>query len=153
MAEEAIVQGVRMLASSGQPGADGRLSVTKDAFGGGCVQPFGQRSKNPGDLLGRGFQTVQGRVASRAERGAASLTAERLDPFGMAMLAIANERMNVCIGDAAGCALLIGTGEAFGVDSLGRVSATFDLAPGTYREGHRSYNRRVGARESGNTSA
>jgi hypothetical protein len=42
-------------------------------------------------LLGRGFQMVQGSVASSAEGGAASLTPERLDVLGLAMFAIAKK--------------------------------------------------------------
>jgi len=38
--------------------------------------------------MGRGFQTVQGRVASSTERDAASLTTKGLDALGLAMRAI-----------------------------------------------------------------
>jgi hypothetical protein len=38
-------------------------------------------------------------VTSSTEGGAASLTAKRLDPLGLAMLAIADESMNVSISD------------------------------------------------------
>jgi hypothetical protein len=40
--------------------------------------------------MGRGFQTIHGRVASGSEGHAASLAAKGLDPFGLAMLAIPN---------------------------------------------------------------
>jgi len=43
MAEEVLVQRVRVLASSGQPAGDGRLPVAEDAFSRGRIQPFGQR--------------------------------------------------------------------------------------------------------------
>jgi hypothetical protein len=43
MAEEALVQGVRVLPSSGQPGGDGTLSKAEDSPSLGRVQPFGQR--------------------------------------------------------------------------------------------------------------
>ena len=72
-----------------------------------------------------GFQVVQGSVASSAERGAASLTAKGLDPLGMAMLAITNQGMDLSIGDPAVRALLIGTGEAFGVHPSGALPADF----------------------------
>jgi hypothetical protein len=51
--------------------------------------------------MGRGFQTVQGRVASRAERGAAGLTAEGLDLLSPTLLAISHQRMEVRLGDPA----------------------------------------------------
>ena len=64
------------------------------------------------------------------ERGAASLTAKRLDALGLAMLAIANQRMNLSIGNAEVQALLVGTGVTLGVDALGCSPAAFDLAKG-----------------------
>jgi hypothetical protein len=42
MEEEALVQGVRVLARTRQPGGNGGLPVAEDALGGGRVQPFGQ---------------------------------------------------------------------------------------------------------------
>ena len=42
---------------------------------------------------------VQRGIASRAERDSARRTSERLDPLDLAMLAIANERMQVSLGD------------------------------------------------------
>ncbi len=99
--KETLVQGLSMLASTRQPGGDGRLSVAEDPLCGGKVQPLGERCQHHGDLLRGGFQTIQWRVASSTERGAASLTAERLDLLGTAMLAISNQRVDVSIGDAA----------------------------------------------------
>src|SRR5215472_16616164 len=74
IAEGALVEGVRMLTSARQPGGDGGLPAAEDPLGSGKVQPFGQRREDYPDLLRGGFQTVQGRVASGAERGAAGLT-------------------------------------------------------------------------------
>jgi len=65
--------------------------------------------------MGGSFQTVQGRVASSTERGAAGLTAKRLDPLGMAMGAVSNQGMNLSLRDAEVRALAVGTGEALGV--------------------------------------
>jgi hypothetical protein len=76
------------------------------------------------------FQTVQGGVAPGTERGVAGLTTERLDPLRLTMLAIANQRMNVSVGDPAVGALRIGTGEAFGVHPLGGSPSAFHLTPG-----------------------
>ena len=83
--------------------------------------------------MGRGFQTVQGGVTSSTERGAARLTPERLDWFGLAMLAIPDERMDLSISIAEVQALLVGTGVALGVHSLGGSPPAFHLAPGTHR--------------------
>jgi hypothetical protein len=40
-AKEALVQGMRVLTSTGQPGGDRGLTITKDPFSGGRIQPFG----------------------------------------------------------------------------------------------------------------
>jgi hypothetical protein len=49
----------------------------------------------------------------------------------MAMRAIADERVDVSISHAEVRALLVGTGEALGVDPLGCSPAAFHLTPGT----------------------
>src|SRR5215469_6623686 len=84
-------------------------------------------------------------MSSSTEGGAASLTAQRLDPLGLAMLSIADQRMNVSISDAKVRALLIGTGEALRVYAFGSSAPAFDLAPGARRR--RAHNRRVGTAE------
>ena len=132
MAEEALVQGLRMLACMGQPGRDGGLSKAEDPFSGRRVQSFGECSEHHGDLMRGSFQTVQGSVASSAERYAASLAAKGLDPFDRPMHAIANQRMNVSVGDPEVLALLIETGEAFGGYPLGGSPTAFRLTPGAY---------------------
>jgi hypothetical protein len=69
---------------------------------------------------------------SSAERYAASLAAKGLDPFDRPMHAIANQRMNVSVGDPEVRALLIETGEAFGGYPLGGSPTAFRLTPGAY---------------------
>jgi len=98
----------------------------------GMVEPFGQRREHPCDLLGRGFQTVQRSVASSTERGTAGLTAKRLDRLSRAMLAISDEGKDVRIGDSEVQALLVRTGVALGLHSLGCSPAAFHLTPGAY---------------------
>jgi hypothetical protein len=51
MAKVALVEGLSVLASTGQPGRDGGLSKAEDPLGSGRVQPFGQRREHHGDLL------------------------------------------------------------------------------------------------------
>jgi hypothetical protein len=142
MAEGPLVQRLSVLPSASEPCGDGGLPVAEDSFGRRWVQPFGQRREHHGDLVRGGFQPIQGGVTSSAERGAASLTTERLDPLRLTMLAIANERMNVSVGDPEVRALLIGTGVAFGVYLFGCSPAAFDLAPGTHRPRRRLSTRR-----------
>ncbi len=76
-----------------------------------------------------------------SECGAAGLTTKRLDPLGMAMLAIADEGMDVSIGDCEVRTLLIGTGEAFGGYPLRRSPPAFHLTPGAYWRRGRSHSR------------
>ena len=133
IAEEAVTQGMSMLTCTSQPGGDGRLPIAEDPFGSGSVQSFGQRRQYHCDVMRRGFQTVEGGVEPGREGGAAGLTPKRLDRFSAAMLAIANQRVNLIIGDPAVPALWIGTSETFGVSAFGGSSAAFDLAPGLHR--------------------
>ena len=134
VAEAALMEDLSMLSCTSEPGGDGRLTIAEDPLGGGSVQPFGQRGEHHGDLMGRGFQTVQGGVAPGSESGAAGLTAKRLDALGMAMLAIADQRVDVSISDAEVRALRIGTGVARGVYAFGCSPPAFHLAPGTHRQ-------------------
>jgi hypothetical protein len=57
------------------------------------------------------------------------LTAKGLDPFGLAMLAIADEGMDVGLGDAEGGAEAVGTSEPRGVDAFGGSPSAFHLTP------------------------
>ncbi len=145
VAEKVLVEGLSMLPSAGKPGGDSRLTVAEDTLGSGWVQPTGSRCQHDCDLLGRGFQTIQRGVASGSERGAAGLTAKRLDVLGMTMLAISHQSMDGSVCDPEVRALLVGTSEARGVYSLGCSPAAFDLAPGAHRCRCRSHNGRVGA--------
>ncbi len=127
---------------------DRGLSIAEDTLCGGRIQPFGQRREHHCDLLGGSFQTIQRSVASSTERGAASLTAKRLDALGPAMLAIANERMHVSIGDPAVSAPRVGTSETFGVYAFGGSSAAFHLAPRAHRPRRWASTRRGSGGES-----
>ncbi len=102
-------------ACASEPGGDGGLLITEDPFGSGSVQSFGEGSQHHGDLLGRGFQTIQGGVASGSECGVAGRASKGLDPLGLAMLAIADQGVDMSICDPGIRALLVGTGEALGV--------------------------------------
>jgi hypothetical protein len=125
-----LVQRLSVLASARQPGHDGRLSVACDPFGRGSIQSFGQRRQDHCDLLRRGFQTVERGMAPGREGGAAGLTAKGLDPFGLAMLAVPDQRVDMSIGDPEVWTLLVGTGEAFGGYPLRCSPTAFHLTPG-----------------------
>ena len=133
MAEDALVQGVRVPACSSEPSRHRGLSKAKDPLCGGKVEPFSQSREHHGDLLRGRFQAIQGGVASGTEGAVARLAAKRLDPLSTAMLAIADQRVDLRIGDAEVHALLIGTGEAGGVHTLGCSPPAFHLAPWAHR--------------------
>jgi hypothetical protein len=127
MAEELLVQGLSVLARTTQPGGNGGVSKAEDALGGGRVEPFGQRREHHGDLVRRGFQTVQRRVASGCKGGTAGLTPERLDALNPAVLAIADEGVEGSVGVAIVPALLVGTSEARGIYPDGGLLGDFSL--------------------------
>jgi hypothetical protein len=122
---EPLVQSVRVYTCTSEPGGDGGLSVAEHTPGSGRIQPFGQRREQHCNVMGRGFQTVQGRVEPGAERSVAGMASKRLDALGRAMLAIADKGMDVGLGDAEIRALLVGTGETFRVYPLGAPRRLF----------------------------
>ena len=67
---------------------------------------------------------------SGTERSVAGRTSKRLDPFGMAMLAISHQCMDGSVCDAEVRALLIGTSEPFGVDAFGAPRRLFTSGQG-----------------------
>ncbi len=82
MAERVLMQPLSMLARARQPRGDRDLTGTEDPRGRRRIQPFCKRREDHGDLPGRGFQAIQGGVASSTERDMAGLAAKRLDPLG-----------------------------------------------------------------------
>jgi hypothetical protein len=133
VAEAVLVQDLCIFPCASQPPGDGRLPVAEDTLGSRKIQPFGQRREHHCDLLGGGFQTVQGRVASSTERGVAGLTAKGLDALGTAMFAISDQGMNVSIGNPEVRAAVVGTSETLGVYAFGGSPPAFHLTPGTHR--------------------
>ena len=64
-------------------------------------------------------------MAPSTEGGAAGRTSKRLDALGLAVLAIADESMDLSIGDPGVWALLVGTGETLRVYADGELLAGF----------------------------
>jgi hypothetical protein len=91
VAKEALMQSLSVRALAGQPRDESGMTGAEDPLCSGRIQPTGSRRQHNSDLVRRGFQTVQGGVAPSTERGVASLTAKRLDPFSKTMLAIPKE--------------------------------------------------------------
>lgn len=112
VAEAALMEELSVPACASEPDGDGGLTVPENPFGGGSIQPFGQRRQDHGDLMRGRFQTVQGRMASSTERSAASLTTKGLDWFSLTMLAITNQGVDGSVCYAKVEALLVGTGQS-----------------------------------------
>jgi hypothetical protein len=60
MAEEALVQGLRVLTSTGQPGSDRGLAKAEDTLSSRRIQPFGQRRQHQCDLMRGVFRRYKG---------------------------------------------------------------------------------------------
>ena len=123
----------RVLACSREPPRNRGVSKAEDPPCSRKIQSFGQSREHHRDLLGRGFQPVQGGVAPGSERGAARLTPKGLDALGLAMFAIAHQRLPMRVRVAEVRALPVRTGEALGEDALRSSPPAFDLGPRTYR--------------------
>jgi hypothetical protein len=147
MTEKVLVKALCVLPSAGEPGGDRRMTVAEDTLGSRSIQSFGQRRQHDRDLLGRGFQPVQGSVTSCTEGGAAGLTPKRLDALDTAMLAISDQGVDVSIADPGVRALGVGTGETLGVHLLGCSPSTFHLAPGPHKQRRWTSTRRGDAGE------
>ena len=91
------------------------------------IQSFGQRREDHCDLVRWGFQTIEWSVASSAECGAALLTAKGLDALGLAMLAIANQRVDARVSVPEVLALLIGTGKNLRPRSAWELPKTIEI--------------------------
>ena len=132
MVEGPLVQRLSVLACPREPPRDGGLSGAEHPRGRRGIQPFGQCSQYHGNLVRRGFQAIQGGVASSTEGGVARLAAERLDRLSTTMFTVADQGVDVrfCVPEVR--ALPVGTGKALSGDALRSSSPAFDLAPGTY---------------------
>jgi hypothetical protein len=115
MAEGPLVQGLSVLASTSQPGGDGRLSVAEDTFCGGSIQSKGQRREHNCDLLGRRFQTIQRGMEPLAERSVTGVAPKGLDLLNATMCAIPHYGVDSSVSVAEVGTLVVGTGKALGV--------------------------------------
>ena len=93
--------------------------------------PSASRDEHHGDLVRWGFQTVQGSVAPGSERAATGRASKCLNALSSAMFAISHQSVDSSISDAKVKALLVRTGEAFGIYALGSSPAAFHPTPGT----------------------
>ena len=94
------VQQCTVRARAPQPAGKRAFIMPDDADCSGDIQPFRQRRQHFTHALRWGGEPVERCVAPGAERGFACLAAEALDGLTFAMGAIADQGMNMCIGDA-----------------------------------------------------
>jgi len=134
VAEAALMEEHCVLACASEPGGDGGLTAAEDTLCSGRVQSFGQRSEHYGDLVRGSFQTVQWGVEPGSERRMTGRASKGLDPFGLAMLAIADESVDGSVYNPAVVALPVRTGETLCVYAFGGSPSAFDLAPGAHRQ-------------------
>jgi hypothetical protein len=142
LAEGPLMQRLSVLACAREPPRDSGLSGAENPRGRRGIQPFGQCSQYHGNLVRRGFQTVEGGVASSTEGATAGLTAVRLDLLRTTVLAIADQRVELRIGIAEVGTLRVGASEPFGVYAFGGSPPAFHLAPGSHRRRRSSSTRR-----------
>jgi len=130
VAEGTLVQDLSMLASTSQPGGDGRLSIAEDPWSLGSVQSFGKCSEHHGNFMGWGFQSVQGCVTSSTKCSVTGLATKGLHLLSATMSSITNQSVHVGIGDSGVQTCAVRTGETFGVHPLRGASAALHLTPG-----------------------
>jgi hypothetical protein len=133
IAKDVVVQLGAVFASACQPTRDGGVAMPEHAHHGGDREPFRQRGehfRNPGRCR---FEPLQRCIASRAERGVAGLTAQGLSALVPSIHTVANQSMNVRVGDLVVDTGAIWTGEPLRVNAFGCPTAAFYLAPGRHR--------------------
>lgn len=109
-----------MQASSCEPCAQSKLTVAEDAGSGAKANPFGQGPENFCHAMGWGLEPIQDRAQADAELCPTSLTAEArsVDALLAAVVAAADQGMNLVIDDPEVKAVGIGTGVAGGSDAF-----------------------------------
>jgi hypothetical protein len=134
VAEGVLMEEFRVLACSREPPRNRGVSKAEHPPCSRKIQSFGQSREHHRDRAREGVFSRYKGVSRRArERGAARLTAKGLDALGMAMFAIAHQRVTMRVRVAEVRALPVRTGEALGGDALRSSPPAFDLGPRTYR--------------------
>jgi len=139
--KEALVQSCAVCSSAGQPAGDGGVAVAEHPHGRGHTQPFRQRCEHFRDRLRCGFEPLQWRHPEGSRGGRAIVpqgrAAQGLSSFGFPLQAIAEERMDLRIGDPLVPTRGGGTREALCINALGCAAAAFQLTPRRHARGGR----------------
>ena len=118
-----------MLAGPGQPGGDRALAMAKHPHSCGETQAFRERGQHLGDTIGRRFEALAWRVAAGRERRPTGLAAKGLDALPRTMDAVADEGMDVGIGDVVIRTGRVGTGEAVHRNAFWCPASALQLTP------------------------
>ncbi len=129
MAKPAVMQRRAVLASPRQPGGARALAMPEHAHGCSEREPFGQYTQDFCDSCGWRLEAIEGRITAGGEGRAAGLAAKGLDALALAMRAVADKGVALCIIDAAVEAGWVGTGEAVGGDTFRRAAPALQVAP------------------------
>ena len=127
--EAASVEERTMVASTGQPGGNRGVAMSKDPLCGCDIQPFSQRTQHHAYTLDGGFEAVKWGVATGAEGGPAGLAAKGLDALSLAMRPIADEGMDVGISDLVLRTGRVGTSEAVRHNAFWCPTSALQLTP------------------------
>jgi hypothetical protein len=84
--EEVVVHCGAVLAGPREPGGDRGLAMPEHPYGSGDIESFRQGRQHLRNPLGRGFKSIQRRIAASTKGGATGLAAQGLSalrfPFG-----------------------------------------------------------------------
>ena len=105
------------------------MPMAEDAFGRGDIQPFSQRRQDFADPLRWSLEPIERRVAAGREGRATGLAAKGLDAFTVAMCAVADEGMDLGVGDAVVSTGGSRTRKAGGDDPLRLAPPALQFAP------------------------
>ncbi len=129
-----------MFAGPRQPGADGAFAVPKHTRRRSDREPFGERTQDFRNSGGSCFEAIERRIATGGEGRSAGLTAKGLDAFILAVRPIADQGVNVRVGDPVIGAGRVRAGESVGGDAFRSTTSALEFAPWTNR--WRWYQRR-----------
>jgi len=130
--EEKIVEFAAVVATSGEPGADGGFADAIDLFDGGSIDPKGEEVKHLANDIRIRLEAIERSVAADGElTGVASPTLQVLnkskDPR---VFPFPNDGMDVGICDAEVSTGGVGAEVSLGCDRLLWAAFAFDLIPG-----------------------
>jgi hypothetical protein len=122
-----------MLTSPREPSRDGGVAMSEHPHSGGDIQPFRQGSEHFCNALGCRFEPIERGSAPGAEGTSTCLAAQRLNPLAAPVRAVADQGMNLRVGNPKVGTAAVGAGEALSGNPFRRATAAFDLAPWCHR--------------------